>query len=81
MPEYVYGCDNKHKINMVHPMFDMPTVLCPECGAVMHRIPQWLRINFAWLRQPDPSPVVKHYLDTADERRDKYLETHPHARS
>uniref|UniRef100_A0A6M3KRR1 Putative regulatory protein FmdB zinc ribbon domain-containing protein n=1 Tax=viral metagenome TaxID=1070528 RepID=A0A6M3KRR1_9ZZZZ len=44
MPTYVYGCeDTEHpRVEIVHTMDDMPEVVCGQCGAEMHRIPQKL---------------------------------------
>ncbi len=43
MPTYVYGCDDdvSHpELDIVHRMDENPGMICGECGATMHRIPQ-----------------------------------------
>ena len=51
---------------------------CAECGGVLHRIPQPVRVNWNGLpphKAAGRSPELQTFIDTADERRAKYLDT------
>jgi len=62
MPEYVYGCNEniEHPTKDVHHGFDEePDMVCDECGAPMHRIPQPL--SYAGV-SPQPNKMVRDWL-------------------
>lgn len=64
MPEYVYGCEDRHQRTMIHHGFhEDPEITCMVCGKRMHRIPQ----PFRFYR--DPNLVLLDYMD------DKFRET------
>lgn len=80
MPQYVYGDDNGHRKELVmsFEQADAAIVMCDECDQIMHRIPQSVMVNWNGLppheadRRP---PVLKEFIDNAQERRAKYLDT------
>ena len=57
---------------------DKALVICSECDAVMHRIPQAVAVNWNGLppHQADARPpVLKEFINSAPERRARYLDT------
>lgn len=78
MPEYIYGCANKHRQQESHGMNDNPLITCASCGLKMHRIPQAFSVNWGGLPphlEHKRPPVVRNMLAHAQARREKYLET------
>lgn len=78
MPSYIYGCEEKHTQEETHAMSEEPEILCNVCKKKMHRIPQAFAVNWGGLPphlEHLRSPVVQNMIDTADPRRDKYLQT------
>ena len=39
MPDYSYQCENKHRIDTSHSIFDDPEIICGECQGRMFRLP------------------------------------------
>lgn len=77
MPTYVYS-DGNHTQESEHSMAENPKVFCERCGKPMHRVPQIVSVNWNGLpphKEGARSPVVQHFIDTASERRAKYLDT------
>ena len=77
MPSYIYGCEEKHTQEETHSMGDEPVILCNVCKKKMHRVPQTFGVN--WNGLPPHlehlrHPNIQNFIDTADSRRDKYLE-------
>ena len=62
MPTYVYGCENGHEKEVVHPMNDDIRILCFECGLLMRRIPQPFRFYM------NPGEVLLDYMDEGFSR-------------
>jgi predicted nucleic acid-binding Zn ribbon protein len=78
MPDYVYGCDLGHTQEEAHRMTDDPVITCNQCGGRMHRIPQVVAVNWGGLPphlEHSRPPVLQNMVDTAQSRREKYLET------
>lgn len=78
MPEYLYGCEEKHRQFTEHGMLENPVIICPICKKVMHRVPQVTAVN--WNGLPPHlehlrSDAVQNMITNADENRAKYLET------
>jgi len=61
MPTYVYGCENGHKKEVVHPLTDDPEMIC-YCGLPMRRIPQPFRFYM------NPGEVLLDYVDEGYSR-------------
>jgi len=77
MPEYLYGCEAKHRQFTEHGMLENPVIICSICGKVMHRVPQVTAVN--WNGLPPHlehlrSNAVQNMITNADENRAKYLE-------
>ena len=78
MPEYLYGCEEKHRQSETHGMTENPPIVCVKCGKVMHRIPQVTAVNWGGLPphlEHLRSNAVQNMITNADENRAKYLET------
>lgn len=80
MPTYVYGDDNGHHKELVMSFddADRAIVFCDECDGIMHRIPQPVSVNWNGLPphlENTRPPIVKKFVDTAPERRARYLDT------
>lgn len=80
MPIYVYGDCNGHRkeIEMSFERAERALVLCDECDAVMHRVPQMVQVNWNGLPPHEADarpPVLKNFIDSAPERRARYLDT------
>lgn len=80
MPKYVYGDNNGHhkELEMTWGEAQHALVLCEICDDVMHRVPQAVAVN--WNGLPPHAadarpPIVKNFIDTAQERRARYLDT------
>lgn len=77
MPTYIYS-DGVHEQEVFHGMAEDPTVTCIKCKAKMHRKPQVANVNWNGLPPhlaDSRPPVVQKFIDTAPERRAKYLDT------
>lgn len=76
MPTYIYKCEtHKGTLQVQHGMTEDPIVACPLCNKPMHRVPQAFHVN--WNGPPphvEQSHIIKDFVNTADERRDKYLQ-------
>lgn len=77
MPTYIYS-DGEHQQEVFHGMTENPVVTCIKCQAVMHRRPQVSSV--IWNGLPPHladarPPILKNFINTADERRAKYLDT------
>lgn len=57
MPNYVYGCKNKHRKEVTHGYNDNPVVKCKDCGQVMKRVPQPFRFYM------NPVDVLYDHMD------------------
>ena len=73
MPEYVYRDEAGHICEVTHGMLESPDIVC-DCGRLMKRVPQPLRINWGGIR--DMHPKVKRFIDDAPSRREKFAEEH-----
>ena len=71
MPEYLMMCKNKHTCTIEQPMVTTERVVCPDCGSLMWRKPQAVRVNWNGLKpsQGELDPEIKKLVDTAPERR------------
>lgn len=78
MPSYIYGCEEKHRQEEWHGMSEEPVIICVKCGRKMHRVPQAFGVNWNGLPphlEHTRHPNIQNFIDTADQRRDKYLAT------
>ena len=79
MPQYQYKCQTNHTHILTHSISECERVhLCPICKTPMHRIPQDFSVNWNGLppHLADARPKeIQQFIDTAPERRAKYLET------
>lgn len=77
MPQYQYKCNGSHFVVLTHSINECDSPhYCPQCGGIMHRVPQNFAVNWNGLPphlEGARSPVVQNFLDTADERRENYL--------
>ena len=77
MPTYIYS-DREHAKEVTHSMSEEPVVVCEVCKKRMHRRPQVFNVNWnglpPHLADARP-PVIQNFIDTASERRAKYLDT------
>jgi putative FmdB family regulatory protein len=46
MPNYIYQCENKHRIELNHSIRESPDITCEECQTPMSRKPQVTSIEF-----------------------------------
>ena len=78
MPIYQYIDRSDHQEFINHRMFYSTAIICATCGLEMWRKPQSIPVNWGGLRPSagDLHPEVKELIDTADERRDKFVERH-----
>ena len=78
MPEYLMLCRNGHKLNVNQHMATNERVICIECGSVMWRKPQVVRVNWNGLKpsQGELHPELKELVDTAPERRAEFEIVH-----
>lgn len=70
MPSYLYRCANcfaEHRV--IHSYRDAPDVECTECGELLHKVPQPVRINWAGFTR-EYSPAVQAMIQDADRNRD-----------
>lgn len=77
MPNYIYGCADKHEQEEWHGMSEEPVIVCKVCKKKMHRIPQTFGVNWGGLPphlEHLRHPNIQNFVDTADARRDKYLQ-------
>lgn len=61
----------------MHSMSQSPLVLCDECEAVMHRVPQTFSVVWGGLppHLADARPkAIQEFIDTEHKRRDEYIE-------
>lgn len=80
MPKYIYGDANGHRKELAisYEAVDKAIVFCELCDAVMHRVPQAVAVNWGGLppHEADRRPkVLKDFINSAPERRAKYLDT------
>lgn len=91
MPEYVYECERCGKTKeVVHSIAECDTIkiacLLPSsdtpawiaCNGTMRRVPQPFSVNWNGVKPSGgaPHPSVQNLIDTAPERKDKFLERH-----
>ena len=81
MPVYVYRCTGGHEHDITHAMSARPRVVCPDCGAVMHKVPQVFSVTWGGLapsREPERSPEVQDLInpESIARRRDEYERIH-----
>jgi hypothetical protein len=75
MPRYLYADAHGHRRELSHRMLYTTGIVCFECGDAMHRVPQAPRINWNGNRAGyEPAPAVQELINTAPERKDKFLE-------
>lgn len=77
MPNYIYGCEKKHSQEVSHLMSENPAVICVKCQGAMHRIPQAVNVNWNGLPphlEHNRNPSVSKFINSAQQRREKYLE-------
>lgn len=77
MPTYIYS-DGEHQQEVFHGMNENPQVNCIVCKKIMHRKPQAASVVWGGLppsKAIQRSPVIQKFIDTASERRAKYLDT------
>lgn len=77
MPNYEY-VDEEHSQTVTHSMSDNPVIICPSCGAEMHRKPQLVRVNWQGLPPHKAhlrSPAVQSMINNADENRERFEAT------
>ena len=73
MPEYLYRCPDRHERDMVHRMAYGTAVVC-ECGMLMHRAIQPVRINWNGNRAGhEPAGDIQELIRTAPARKDEFL--------
>ena len=79
MPTYIYRCHKRHTHTREHSIADCGTVQrCPDCGGLMYRVPQAVPVNWNGLPphlEGTRPPVVQQMIDSAPERRARYLDT------
>jgi len=70
MPTYVYRCKCGNETIVVEPMMAISDVYCNECGSVMWRKPQLLRINWNGLKpsQGEIHPNIREFIDDTPRR-------------
>ncbi len=77
MPEYQYICKLRHTHTLFHPFSECDLVrVCPECGTVMHRIPQAVSVNWNGLPphlEHTRPKAIQNFIDTEHQRRDEYI--------
>lgn len=77
MPDYTYTDPNGHTTTVTHRMLYTTAVICTICDAEMHRRPpQIAAVLWSDMRpsRGEYHPNFRRFLDTTDERRDKYEE-------
>jgi len=78
MPQYQYRCQTNHLHTLNHPIDECNVNHhCPDCGTLMHRIPQEIRVNWNGLpphMEGTRPPVIQDFIDSAPERRARYLD-------
>jgi predicted nucleic acid-binding Zn ribbon protein len=77
MPTYIYS-DGEHQQEVFHGMTEDIVVNCIICKKIMHRRPQAPNVNWNGLPPhlaDSRPPVIQNFIDTAPERRAKYLDT------
>lgn len=76
--KYIYKDINGHTQQMELSLSDLDRKIICECGEVMWRVPQLVQVNWnglpPHLEGTRPRPV-QELIDTASERRAKYLDT------
>ena len=78
MPIYLYTDENDHTQTVTHRMLYSTGVICIACGLQMWRKPQGFQVTWGGLRPSagELDPEVKQLVNTADERRDKFIKRH-----
>jgi predicted nucleic acid-binding Zn ribbon protein len=81
MPSYIYRCPKHHTLEISQTFaqaHSTPYLPCPKCQGQMHRVPQPFSVNWGGLPPhlaDARPPAVQQMIDTAPERRARYLET------
>ena len=74
MAEYLYQCENKHRVTVAHSMLEAPRMICSVCGAEMFRRPQIVEFMKSSFREL--SPEIKQHIQDVPRLRDEYEERH-----
>lgn len=46
MPDYTYQCENKHRADIEHSIYEDPEIICGECQGRMGRVPAGIAPRF-----------------------------------
>ncbi len=77
MPEYLYGCEEKHRQEETHGMLENPQIVCAKCGKLMHRVPQVTAVIWGGLppHLEHTRPIsVQNMIDNSADNMAKFRE-------